>query len=92
MKVSEIDFREWYTSQKHLAEDEKRDIYPPRFITHLKCHRSSTLDVTYTLHVIKDSNIVKDYSFSIFVKGSHKGNTKYNHTEIIIKAIPRVKY
>ena len=76
MKVSEIDFREWYTSEKDLAEDEERDIYPPRFITHMKCRRPSTLDVVYTLHVIKDSNIVKDHNFSIYVEASCGGNTK----------------
>ena len=73
MKVSEIDFRNWYESKKHLAEDEKRDIYPPRFITHLKCYQPSTLDVTFILNVIKDRIIVKEYNFSIFVKSSHGG-------------------
>ena len=80
MKVIEINFREWYKTEKDLANDEKRDVYPPRFITHLKCHQPSTLDVTYTLHVIKDSNIVKDHKFSIFVEASRGGNTKYSHS------------
>ena len=81
MKVGEIDFRKWYTSKKHLAEDVKRDIYPPRFITHLKCYRPSILDVTYILQVREGSIIVKDYNFGIFVKPSHGGNTKYSHTK-----------
>ena len=81
MKVSEIDFRRLYTSEKHLAEAVKRDIYPPRFITHLKCYRPSILDVTYILQVRKGSIIVKDYNFGIFVKPSHGGNTKYSHTK-----------
>ena len=89
MNVSEIDFRELYTSAKHLAEDEKRDIYPPRFITHFKCHQPSTLDVTYILHVIKDSNIVENFNFSIFVKASHKGNKVKPYQTLL--AIPRVK-
>ena len=74
MEVSEIDFRQWYTSAEDLAEDENRDHYPPRFIIHLKCHQPSTLDVSYVLNVIKDGKIVKDYNFSIFVKASHEGN------------------
>ena len=65
MSVSEVDFREFYTSVKDLKEDEKRDHYPPRFITELSCHQQSALHVEYMLHVIKDDKIVKDYKFSI---------------------------
>ena len=74
MEVSEIDFRQWYTSAEDLAEDENRDHYPPRFLTHLKCHQPNTLDVSYMLHVIKDGKTVKEYSFSVFVKASHESN------------------
>ena len=74
MEVSEIDFRQRYTSAEDLVEDENRDHYPPRFITHFKCHQSFTLDVSYILHVMKDGKTVKDYNFSVFVKASHEGN------------------
>ena len=74
IKVSEINFRDYYTSVEDLIEDEKRDHYPPRFLTQVKCHQPSTLDFTYVLHVIKDGNIVEDYNFNIFVKASHEGN------------------
>jgi len=75
MSVSEIDFREWYESAEDLVDDENRDHYPPRFITQLNCHKQSTLlHVTYTLHVVKDGNTVKDYKFSIFVKAKEQGN------------------
>ena len=68
--IGEIDFRELYKSAKDLKKDESRDIYPPRFITQLNCHRRCTLDVTYTLNLMKDGTIVKDYKFSIYVKGT----------------------
>ena len=75
IQVHEIDFRDWYESAEDLVDDENRDHYPPRFITHLKCHQQSTLDVTYTLQVIKGGNSVKKYNFSIFVKAkTQQGN------------------
>ena len=75
MDISELDFRKWYKSEEELKADEDRDQYPPRFITHVKCHRLSTLDVTYDLEVKNDSTIVKKYKISIFVKASHEGDT-----------------
>ena len=68
MKVSDINYRE-YQSTDDLKKDEEEDLYPPRFITQLNCHQRSTLDVTYTLNVIKDGSACKDYKFNIFVKG-----------------------
>ena len=68
--VSDIDFRQRYKSVKDLKEDESRDIYPPRFITQLNCHQRRTLDVTYTLNVIKDGVIAKDYKVNIFLQGT----------------------
>lgn len=68
MDVSEIDFRDWYTSAEDLKDDENRDHYPPRFMTQFNCHQQSTLDVKYTLHVIKDGNTVRDYKFIVFVE------------------------
>ena len=68
MKANEINFREWYKSKEDLEADEKRDIYPPRFITRLNCHQPSTLDVTYILKIMKDSsNMENEYSINIFV-------------------------
>ena len=68
MKANEINFREWYKSKEDLEADEKRDIYPPRFITRLNCHQPSTLDVTYILKIMKDSNNMEnEYSINIFV-------------------------
>ena len=68
--IGEIDFREWYKSAEDLEKDENRDVYPPRFITQLNSHRRCTLDVTYTVNLLKDGTIVKDYKFSIYVKGT----------------------
>lgn len=67
MSVNEIDFRERYSSSEDLADDEKRDLYPPRFITQLHCHKLSSLDVEYVLHVKQDGRVIKNYKFSIVV-------------------------
>ena len=76
LKVSEIDFRQWYKSKEELRADEDRDHYPPRFKTHLKCCQPSTLHVTYILKAVKDSTAVENiYTFSIFAKGSREGET-----------------
>lgn len=80
MSVSEIDFREFYTSAGDLKDDENRDHYPPRFITQLNGDQHSALHLEYTLHVIKDDKIIKDYKFSISrsVPKAYKGNKVYN--------------
>ena len=64
-----MDFRQHYKTAEDLENDEKRDVYPRRFITQLNCHQRHTIDVTYTLNVIKDGIIAKDYNFNIFIKG-----------------------
>ena len=79
MSVSEIDFREFYTSAGDLKDDENRDHYPPRFITQLNGDQQSALHLEYMLHVIKDDKTVKDYKFSISrsVPKAYKGNKVY---------------
>ena len=81
INVSEIDFADRYKCAEDLADDENRDLYPPRFITQLCCHQQSrpALDVKYKLHIRNDGKVVKNYNFSIVVaKASHEGNSSCN--------------
>ena len=70
MAVSEINFWKRYQSAEDLEVDEKRDMYPPRFITHIYCHHCSTLDVSYEIQLKKERKIAESYTVSIFVKGN----------------------
>jgi len=67
-RVWEIDFRLWYNSSDDLKDDEERDVYPPRFIT--TCNRHSplcALDVQYMLLVVQKNEVIKTYTFNIYV-------------------------
>ena len=43
-------------------------MYPPRFITQCNRHKPSTLDVEYTLQVVKKRKVVCEYQLNIYVK------------------------
>ena len=70
--VKDINFRNLYTCKKELQDKENTDVYPPRCLIKLNCHKQSILDVYYTLwmkvkHFIyfKNTELCK---FNIFIK------------------------
>ena len=92
ISVSEINFRGRYHCSEHLANDENRDLYPPRFITQLYCHQPSRppLDVEYMLHVIKGGKIVKNYNFNIVIDKAFcdiEGNTVASYLATFISKL-----
>jgi len=79
INVGEIDFREWYKTAVDLEDDEKRDMYPPRFITQCNCHKPSTLDVGYILQVVKKKRVACEYQLNIYVNAIDAINSgEYN--------------
>ena len=72
INADSIDFRKWYKSEATLKEDERNDLFPPRFKLKINCYNASfTLDFRYTVCVGQEHKENIHLQLNIFVKGRH---------------------
>ena len=71
VEVERINFR-LYSCEDELLDHEKRDVFPPRCIVKVNCHKRSLLDIHYTLYVKVKQSTTEVCKFNIFIKEREK--------------------